>query len=154
MNDQAVFKTSWSANSVSSARPPSIPLRRQTSQAATAIAKYNAVQTGPKSQLGGVHDGFRRPAYHLGISGLVATEPRPAAAKQITTNRSSASHSLLLTALTLCCSIIHHLGFGRTSCNCLSTNTTVAMTNPPDAVNRVARLAVWAAWPVLGKPSG
>jgi hypothetical protein len=43
---------------------------------------YNVVQTGPKSQLGGFHDGLASIAYQVGILGVVATEPIPAAEKQ------------------------------------------------------------------------
>jgi hypothetical protein len=55
------------------------PPRRHTSQAATPIIVYSAVQTGPKSQLGGVQDGFCRLAYH---SPGTKTAPGTAALQQ------------------------------------------------------------------------
>jgi hypothetical protein len=40
------------------------------------------VQTGPKSQLGGVQAGFWRAAYQVGIWEMVAKLPMPPAARQ------------------------------------------------------------------------
>jgi hypothetical protein len=60
-------------------RPPC----RHTSHAARAIIRYRADQTGPNIQLGGVQEGLIKPAYHVGIEGLVKIEPINAAPKQI-----------------------------------------------------------------------
>jgi hypothetical protein len=61
------------------------PRLRHTSHAARAIMRYKADQTGPNNQLGGVHGGFAKPAYQVGIEGLVKIEPINAAPKQIPT---------------------------------------------------------------------
>ena len=41
------------------------------------------VQTGAKSQLGGLKDGFSKKAYQVAIEGVVKAEPRKPAPKQI-----------------------------------------------------------------------
>jgi hypothetical protein len=40
------------------------------------IIAYNAVQTGPNNHPGGVHAGFARVAYQVGMAGVVASAPR------------------------------------------------------------------------------
>jgi hypothetical protein len=85
----AAFSANCTANSISGVRACRNPPCRQTNHAATAMQMYRTVQTGPKSQLGGFHDGLASVAYQVGMLGVVATEPRPAAAKQtsrMTTN--------------------------------------------------------------------
>ena len=91
IHDHAAFSANWTANSVSGVRACCNPPCRQTSHAATAMQMYSAVQTGPKSQFGGFHDGLASVAYHVGMLGVVATEPRPAAAKQISRMTTNAS---------------------------------------------------------------
>ena len=39
------------------------------------ISKYKSVQTGPKTQSGGLKDGLLRAAYQLGIEGVVKRAP-------------------------------------------------------------------------------
>ena len=58
MADQATFNPSCNAKRVSGTRDADQPPRRQTSQAATAIIKYSAVQTGPNNQSGGLQEGL------------------------------------------------------------------------------------------------
>ena len=52
--------------------------------AATAMQIYRTVQAGPNNQFGGFHDGLASVAYQVGMLGVVATEPSPASAKQMT----------------------------------------------------------------------
>ena len=54
-------------------------LRRQTSQAANAIARNKIVQAGPNNQFGGVHQGLANPSYHDLRAGRVSKEPSRAA---------------------------------------------------------------------------
>jgi hypothetical protein len=82
-HDQAAFNTNWTANSDSGPRACLNPPCRQTNHAATDMKMYNTVQTGPNSQLGGFQDGLTSVAYHDGMLGAVATEPRAAAEKQM-----------------------------------------------------------------------
>lgn len=50
-------------------------LRRQTSQVATAIATYKAVQTGANNQFGGVQWGLDNSSYQAFSAGRVSKEP-------------------------------------------------------------------------------
>src|SRR5512136_2789262 len=76
--DQPTFSTSWTANHRRASQLAGPP-RRQTSHPATAIIAYRMVQTGPKTQAGGFHEGLARPAYQLPTETMVNREPRPAA---------------------------------------------------------------------------
>jgi hypothetical protein len=67
-------------------RPPARPSRRQTRTAATAITVSSADRTGPKNQCGGVHDGYRGPAFQSPRPRLVNHPPTPATAKQSASN--------------------------------------------------------------------
>ena len=58
MADQLTLSMSCSPKSPSDTREARQPPRRHTSHAERAIRKYSAVQTGPKSQSGGVQLGF------------------------------------------------------------------------------------------------
>ena len=53
------------------------------------IKKYNTVQTGPKTQLGGLKLGFTKSAYHVGIAGVVMRLPNAAILKQRTKDANS-----------------------------------------------------------------
>src|SRR6187551_2914931 len=58
---QVAFSPSWAvhrSNGVRDAEPP-LPA---TSHAASPIRAYRTVHTGPKTQPGGAHDGFLKPA--------------------------------------------------------------------------------------------
>ena len=57
-------------------------LRRQTSQAATAMVTYRAVQTGANNQFGGVQWGLASPSYHGAREGRVSQEPSQPAPRQ------------------------------------------------------------------------
>src|SRR3712207_2629482 len=85
--DQARFSASWTAKSVIAI--PEKPVRRHTSQPATAIERYRKVHTGPNSQFGGVKKGFWSVSYQppLAVWGVVKREPRPASARQTITKR-------------------------------------------------------------------
>lgn len=50
------------------------------------MSKYNIVQTGPKSQFGGLKNGLLSVAYHPEILGNVAMLPIAAATKGITSD--------------------------------------------------------------------
>ena len=56
----------------------------QMRAAAMPIIAYSVVQTGPNSHPGGVHAGFARVAYQVGIAGVVASAPSPPASSQST----------------------------------------------------------------------
>lgn len=45
------------------------------------MSAYSKVQTGPNTQLGGRSGGLLRVAYHVGILGMVASDPMAPAAK-------------------------------------------------------------------------
>ena len=53
------------------------------------MQRYNSVQTGPKTQSGGVQAGLASPAYHSARLGRVARPPIPAAPKQISAQTTS-----------------------------------------------------------------
>jgi hypothetical protein len=46
-----------------------------------AIHKYNVDQTGPKTQLGGFHEGLVNVAYQVPIEGIVIADPTAATPK-------------------------------------------------------------------------
>lgn len=50
------------------------------------ISKYNTVQTGPNSQLGGLKNGLSSVAYHVAIFGNVTALPTAAATKGTNTD--------------------------------------------------------------------
>src|SRR5690348_2054539 len=56
---QSALNESCSKNSESAARFACIPPQCQTSQAEMAIRAYRMIQTGPKTDEGGAHDGRR-----------------------------------------------------------------------------------------------
>src|ERR687889_933983 len=66
----AAFRTSWAAYTVRAAVQP---VRRHTSQPATAIIAYSTVHTGPNSHGGGAHDG----CCSLSYSAAVPATPKP-----------------------------------------------------------------------------
>jgi len=55
---------------------------RQTSHAEIAMVINKTVHAGPNSQLGGVHTGFFRFAYHGRSDGVVRSDPSTAAIEQ------------------------------------------------------------------------
>ena len=57
----------------------------QTKERAIPIIIKSIVQTGPKSQLGGLKDGLFKEAYQVAIEGVVKAEPRKPAPRQIKT---------------------------------------------------------------------
>jgi hypothetical protein len=48
------------------------------------MSRYNVVQTGAKTQLGGVNDGLVKVAYQEGMEGVVKRDPIKPASWQIT----------------------------------------------------------------------
>ncbi len=67
-NDQSVFKANWIAkNSNAFLAKGWVSILSQTSAPAMAIQIYKTVQTGPKSQLGGLKLGFSSVVYHVSI---------------------------------------------------------------------------------------
>jgi len=65
------------------------PFRRQTSQAATAIATYKMLQTGANNQFGGVQLGLDNPSYQVISAGRVSKEPSQPAPRHTTMQRVS-----------------------------------------------------------------
>jgi hypothetical protein len=57
---------------------------------------YKTIQTGPKSQLGGVKKGFSRAGYQSSIPAWVATPPKKPKKRQITTAMELRKRSFLL----------------------------------------------------------
>ena len=51
----------------------------QTKNIDIPIKKYNVIQTGPKSQFGGLKEGLTNDAYQVGIADDVNIEPIPPA---------------------------------------------------------------------------
>jgi hypothetical protein len=45
--------------------------------------RYNADQTGPNTQFGGVQEGLTKPAYQVGIEGVVKSDPTKPAPKHM-----------------------------------------------------------------------
>ena len=71
---------------------PSKPLR-QTRKRETPMIKYKKIQTGAKTQPGGVKKGFSRSTYQIGMDLLVKKEPTMPAAWHIVTLAKSLSGS-------------------------------------------------------------
>ena len=67
---------------------PLPPLARTTRRAARPMSTYSTVQTGPNAQLGGVHAGRGKDAYHSRSKRVVAPTVLPA-----TTGRAARSQS-------------------------------------------------------------
>ena len=80
--DQPAFKASCPKYPITSLdRTASLELARQARQMATAISTYKTVQTGPKIQLGGFHDGLCSSGYQVRTFANVAREPMAPAVK-------------------------------------------------------------------------
>src|SRR3954470_1377950 len=81
-HDHRALRTSCTKNAaIAPDRPGAARGRDSMRHAATAIIRYRNVQAAGKAQFGGVKPGFARPAYQVGIFGLVARVPRaPASA--------------------------------------------------------------------------
>lgn len=47
------------------------------------MSKYSTVQTGPKTSFGGRSGGFSNDAYHVGMFGIVASEPIAPAVNEV-----------------------------------------------------------------------
>jgi len=78
--DQKTLSPSWTQNiTMDSLTSLLLGPVFHTRKSDTAIIRYSAVQTGAKSQLGGVRAGFRRLAYHVGMAGVVKKAPIAAA---------------------------------------------------------------------------
>src|SRR5579863_6206835 len=90
MPDQATFRASC-AKKISNAGNAPRWYSRQTSHAEIAIRTYSAVQTGPKTQLGGVPGGLRSFGYQSRTLLAVKNEPRPPAPRQTAKKRISTS---------------------------------------------------------------
>lgn len=66
------------------------------------IRIYSVVQTGPKTQFGGVTDGFTRDGYQSAIDCEVRTDPTSPAANGMTTETTRRGISPPFTLLTIC----------------------------------------------------
>jgi hypothetical protein len=66
--DQTKFRANCSPNIHSAVVRDLETLVRHTFQPATAIMPYKIAPTGANSQLGGLHVGFAKGAYHVAIS--------------------------------------------------------------------------------------
>ena len=58
----------------------------QTRHAAIAIIAYNRLQTGPKTQAGGLNDGFTSVGYQVSTLDIVINAPIPETLKHATKN--------------------------------------------------------------------
>ena len=76
-NDQRILNENWIPNHVRAFFTGFFvnPLCH-TRYADIPMSANNVVHTGPKSQFGGVNGGFIKSAYHVGIFGMVARDPR------------------------------------------------------------------------------
>ena len=86
--DHVAFNANCTAHHTST---PLQPTRQKTNHAATDIITYNAVQTGPNSQLGGVQTGLAMVGYHSRTEFMVVAPPSPATAKLANKNPPSTS---------------------------------------------------------------
>jgi hypothetical protein len=82
--DHSTFRINWTPKIESAffTFSSSIPFCHIRNNEIPIIIK-SVVHTGPNSQLGGANEGFMRVAYHVGIDGVVKTEPRTPAIRQI-----------------------------------------------------------------------
>lgn len=84
--DHNRFKTIWmEKKTIASVAPRFCFLLDQTKNKAIPIKMKSKVQTGANIQLGGLKLGFSKPAYQLGIDGLVAKDPINPTASGIST---------------------------------------------------------------------
>ena len=69
-NDHKAFKANWMAKKIKAllTAADSCSIRFQTSPAATPIIAYNMLQTGAKTQLGGLKLGFTSVGYQVVIA--------------------------------------------------------------------------------------
>lgn len=86
--DQRAFRSSCRKKRLNARFPLSQPAECQTMYPATAMVRYNRLQTGPKTQLGGFQEGFCKARYHS-PGGVNA--PMPAAPKQASKNEKKTS---------------------------------------------------------------
>jgi len=89
--DHAALRRSWIPNKASGRTAARSPVLRHTCQALMPISRYRKDQTGPNTQLGGVHEGLWRFAYQPGTFGLVNIAPTAAAAKHTPTHKTRAA---------------------------------------------------------------
>jgi len=83
--DQNTLRVSWIANTIRALLDCEFlnPLR-QTKNAATPMRAKSVIQTGAKTQLGGVKTGFLRVVYQVEIAGAVKIDPTVPASWQTT----------------------------------------------------------------------
>ena len=79
------------------------------------IMAKSVVQTGAKSQFGGLKKGLFREAYHDGIDGIVKKEPAMPASSQARIAKTSFEKSLRFTATWKEGSFFRHTLFGQTA---------------------------------------
>ena len=105
--DHKRFSNNWTpnikiANLTSILSKPS----RQTKYRAIPIKIYNVVHTGPNNQFGGDQEGFDSAEYHVGISAIVAIDPKNPITKGINIDATSFG-----TSFNLELSILSHPNF-------------------------------------------
>jgi hypothetical protein len=82
--DHDILSISWTIKMMNAILTCVLPRPlRQMRNNAIPMSANNAIQTGAKSQLGGVNDGFLMVAYQVGIEGVVKNEPSIPAPWQI-----------------------------------------------------------------------
>lgn len=80
--DQLAFNASWMAKSMRATARKDKGGDSHNRQAAIAMRKYRIGQTIGNAMRGGVHDGFTKDAYQVGIWGDVTLAPNAATLKQ------------------------------------------------------------------------
>src|SRR6185437_9891555 len=93
IHDQAAFNVSWRKNSASATARAGLAGRFTTRQTAKAISRYSAPQTGPKTQSGGVKDGFASRAYQARWDAVASWPATEAANTAITASAPKSSLS-------------------------------------------------------------
>jgi len=76
ITDQKIFKPSWIANqNIATLTLRSLKVFSHKRKREMPISTNKLIQTGEKTQLGGLKAGFLRLAYHVGIAGEVNKDP-------------------------------------------------------------------------------
>jgi hypothetical protein len=99
--DHRALSANCKTNSIIDAYDPVTPRLRQTNQAATAIDMYRKVQTGAKSQFGGVQAGFLIWEYQSEIDWEVYFDPKKPTPRQTTINNTNTTACFMLFTLLL-----------------------------------------------------
>ena len=92
--DQARFKASWTPNEASGSRPRPKPVRRQTSQAETPMRMKSDIQTGVKTQSGGLNQGLDSPWYQSDTEVRVIAPPMADTPRHSATQKAKPARSL------------------------------------------------------------